>query len=308
MVNKDDSMNKWLVFSNISNMLRAGLLALAALGGIMAACAAPAGAQGTVTGNDQYTVFLLQSEAPNGSRVFTDSSAGHTEPHPITAVGNIWHSTAQAKFGTSSIWFDGTTHFTVPDSDDWFIDRDYTIDLWVWFGSFPRTDSTFVSQNDGSLWYFFTAYFGTRLYWEGPPRAAACVYSFSTGRWYHLAFTTRASTQATTSRLFIDGVLMDENSGPGYFINRAAPLWIGNLSGYDYPFRGFMEELRISKGICRWTANFTPPSGPYPAAPPTATPTVIPTATPAPVPAAAWPGLMLLVAALTGLLVCRRRK
>jgi hypothetical protein len=30
-----------------------------------------------------------------------------------------------------------------------------------------------------------------------------------------------------------------------------------------YSFNGWLDEIRISKGIARWTSNFTPPSAPY---------------------------------------------
>ena len=30
-----------------------------------------------------------------------------------------------------------------------------------------------------------------------------------------------------------------------------------------YFFNGYLDELRISKGIARWTSDFTPPSSPY---------------------------------------------
>jgi hypothetical protein len=31
----------------------------------------------------------------------------------------------------------------------------------------------------------------------------------------------------------------------------------------DFPHQGYMDEVRISKGIARWTSNFTPPTGAY---------------------------------------------
>jgi hypothetical protein len=34
-------------------------------------------------------------------------------------------------------------------------------------------------------------------------------------------------------------------------------------TGVESFFAGWMDELRISKGIARWTANFTPPTEPY---------------------------------------------
>ena len=31
----------------------------------------------------------------------------------------------------------------------------------------------------------------------------------------------------------------------------------------DYYFKGWIDEVRVSKGIARWTSNFTPPTQPY---------------------------------------------
>jgi hypothetical protein len=37
---------------------------------------------------------------------------------------------------------------------------------------------------------------------------------------------------------------------------------IGAQNGSNY-FNGWIDEVRISKGIARWTSNFTPPTQPY---------------------------------------------
>ena len=39
-------------------------------------------------------------------------------------------------------------------------------------------------------------------------------------------------------------------------------LWIGSDGGSTY-LDGYLDEFRISKGIARWTANFSPPDAPY---------------------------------------------
>jgi len=298
-VNKEEFMNNWLVFSNISNMLRAGLLALAALGGIMAACAAPAGAQGTVTDNDQYTVFLLQSEAPNGSQVFTDSSAGHTEPHPVTVFGDAHHSTAQARFGSSSMRFDGSgDYLTVPSSVDFEMGTGaFTVDFWYYHVGTGMNGRFFAHTSANR----FTGYvLGDCAAFHMGGGGVLSPTGITQPGWHHVAVVRRGDNGLTGVSLDgIFGTWSDQYAGPV----PADGLTIASIFN-SYFQNGYMEEFRVSKGIARWTENFTPPGAPVG----TATPTPQFTATPAPLPATAWPGLMLLVVALTGLLVrwCRK--
>ena len=45
----------------------------------------------------------------------------------------------------------------------------------------------------------------------------------------------------------------------------SVPLEIArrNIGGSECYFNGWLDEFRVSKGIARWTANFTPPAAPY---------------------------------------------
>jgi hypothetical protein len=47
--------------------------------------------------------------------------------------------------------------------------------------------------------------------------------------------------------------------------NSAQPLLIGcvDVVNKQFPFNGWLDEIRISKGIARWTSNFTVPGVPY---------------------------------------------
>ena len=43
----------------------------------------------------------------------------------------------------------------------------------------------------------------------------------------------------------------------------ATPMGIGANSDGTRPLNGWLDEFRISKGIARWTSNFTPPTQEY---------------------------------------------
>ena len=84
-------------------------------------------------GNDEYTKLLIHSNTTDGSTTFVDSSVGGST-HTITANGDVHHETDQAKFGASSIQFDGTgDFFSIPSSSDFaFGTENFTIDFWVY--------------------------------------------------------------------------------------------------------------------------------------------------------------------------------
>ena len=85
-------------------------------------------------------------------------------------------------------------------------------------------------------------------------------WSPSTGVWYHIAFIRNGST----GLLFIDGISQPLTVFTAFSTLPAlsAILTVGTDNDGSY-VKGYMDEVRISKGIARWTNNFTPPSTPY---------------------------------------------
>jgi hypothetical protein len=60
--------------------------------------------------------------------------------------------------------------------------------------------------------------------------------------------------------------VVDETTDSDPYIARPGNLTIGTYFGTSLNYgllAGFIDELRISKGIARWTSNFTPPTAPY---------------------------------------------
>ncbi len=82
------------------------------------------------------------------------------------------------------------------------------------------------------------------------------------GNWHHVAVT----REAGLLRMFVDGVLVGTGSSSASYTSTIARLSVGyQVQGSArYPFRGGIDEVRITNGVARYTENFAPPDGPFP--------------------------------------------
>jgi hypothetical protein len=221
--------------------------------------------------DDSYTKLLLHCDGVDASTTFTDE-AGKT----VTAVDTAQLDTAQYEFGTASGLFDGNSDYlSLDDSDDWnFGAGDFTIDGWVRFNSVTNSQ-VICSQciDGGNSWevMYFQLFAIKRLQFSFVSESVSKA-SYSTNwvpvvnTWYHIAI----ERTTTTAKIFINGVsqTLTENTafGTNDVGNIAHTLEIGrrDMGGAtDAFFNGWIDELRISKGIARWNADFTPPTSAY---------------------------------------------
>lgn len=224
------------------------------------------GAGAVIGGNDAFTKLLLHCDGGDGSTTFKDSSGS---AHSVTANGNAQIDTAQSQFGGAAALFDGTgDYLTVPyDSSLQFGTGDFTIDFWARPASLAN--NTFFSDRDGSgttdslIWFIDTGAGATggrmsvvdeSAYILGPTSDLG----LSVNTWHHFSMT-RASG---TMKLWVDGVEVASGTVSNDFNNTTA-----KYIGHDPPgapdYSGYIDEFRISKGVARWTASFTPPAHPY---------------------------------------------
>lgn len=221
---------------------------------------------------DSYTKLLIHADGADASTAFYNAAYPH---HNISASGNAQVDTAQSKFGGASALFDGTGDFlSAPDSADWsFGSGDFTIDFWVRFNTLPGSyQYEIVGQrvdNDNRWGMNFYDSSGSDIFeiqFNDSATSRGYFYSgdlgLSTGTWYHFAFVRSGST----AYLFKDGVSQALTTGTafGTIGDIAASLVIGAFGdGASRYLNGWLDEIRISKGIARWTANFTPPTAGY---------------------------------------------
>jgi len=212
---------------------------------------------GQVLGFDSYTKLLLHCDGYDASTSFLDATGRHT----ITAVGNAQLDTAQKKFGSASCLFDGTgDELELATSDDWdFGSGDFTIDLWVRWNSLATTK--LYRDNDGSGNVNLTFGWQTdnkfRISYstDGTNEVTNYVnWTASTNTWYHIAFI----RNGVDFKIYVDGVCQGTLNWTGIDLwDTSTAIKIGqNMNGW-------IDEFRISKGIARWTANFTPPTSAY---------------------------------------------
>lgn len=216
-------------------------------------------------GNDQFTKLLLHCDGANASTSFPDSNAGST-PHTVTAHGNAQVSTAQKEFGTGSAAFDGTagTNLTLGGGADFaFGTGDFTIDFWFRLNAVGALQFMFDGRDDLASHPIPSIYVDTTNkleYLVNGANQIAGTTTLAAGAWHHLA----VARAGTSTKLFLDGTqegstYTDSNT---YTVGAGVPF-VGASGLGAAPFTGWIDELRISKGIARWTANFTPPTAFY---------------------------------------------
>lgn len=221
---------------------------------------------------DPYTSLLIHFDGTNGSTTLKDNSQYN---QTITAHGNAQISTAQYKFGGSSGLFDGSgDYLTAPSISAYnFGSGDFTIDCWIRHGS-SSVDYGILNKGDFST---STRAFDFFIY--GPSGSRRPFFSYTSDgsttttvqgsgidlladTWYHLAVV----RYGTSLKIYVNGTSVASNTiGSAFIYSNSNALYIGALysGGLSSYYNGYMDELRISKGIARWTSNFTPPISAY---------------------------------------------
>jgi hypothetical protein len=238
-----------------------------------------------VGGNDSYCKFLLSSDTTNGSTTFADTSVGGAHGAANQVSGAV-HDTSQAKFGGSSAHFAGVSHFVKwAASADWQLTKtaSWTIDFWMRVDAFTAPWARVMEQQDtsGAVNAWSIRFNGNaspydRVYMnesqEGPTDANEMCGSQAgvpLDEWHHHAWVFNYSTLTLT--YYLDGVATDSAT-----TSHAQWDWTTSTTqefalcryggGATHGFDGWLDEVRLSKGIARWTANFTPETSPYVAA------------------------------------------
>lgn len=221
-------------------------------------------------------VLALHMDGTNGSTTFTDVT-GKT----VTANGNAQISTTQSKFGGASAYFDGTgDYLSLANSTNFnFGTGDFTIECWIYPTAYPQSwagsyYSTIVGKDVYSARGYalnvagngtfasisFSGWSNNSTYQEV---AGALTGQITLNTWKHVC----ACRNGNTLCLFVDGALITAGAftiniqDTGNTVRIGAAEFDATYKGY---FTGYIDDLRITKGVARYTANFTAPTAAFP--------------------------------------------
>lgn len=227
-------------------------------------------AYGAASANDPNFAnvsLLVHCDGTNGSTTFTDNSS---QNHTVTVNGSAQVTTTTVKYGTGGLNPNGG-HLQVTSSTDLDLTTgDWTIECW-----FYLTAATTVcvlmdkeSANGQYPWSLIT---------NSPTSTKMSLRRFNSGgtlltdligtttitanAWHHAA----ACRQGDNFYLFLDGNLEASRTDTGAVLrtNSSDPVNLGNNNS-NSSGACFMDDIRITKGVARYTANFTPPSAAFP--------------------------------------------
>lgn len=233
---------------------------------------------------DQYfsnVSLLLHAEGANGGTTFIDSS--QSMKTPISAYGGVTTSTLQKKFGASSAYFSSSGQTILyAHSADLHLNGDFTIEFFI-FPNGINSGYKAVLVKGGGLniaWASYEIVFdGTYLNFAASSAnsgydigaetgSSGRIGNPAVGAWSHVAVTRSGNVY----RGFVNGVMnYSETSSLTPYDSSPRGLAVGSNYQYNwgtgtptFTMQGFLDELRITKGVARYTSNFTPPSGPFP--------------------------------------------
>ena len=208
--------------------------------------------------------LLLHGDGADGSTTFTDNSP---TPKVPTNFGNVI-STAQSKFGGASIFANSSYMEYAANTDFELGSGAFTIECWYRGTSAANFASIIskgtISTTAGSYGLHFRSANNTIAFYLGAANDNVITSTTSirtAATWFHIAVT----RSGNSTRLFINGTQEGITYGFDYNITTGGVLTVGRDS-YSTSFKvnGYIDDVRITKGVARYTTNFPAPTAPFP--------------------------------------------
>jgi hypothetical protein len=188
-----------------------------------------------------------------------------------SAMGNVFETSGNAqisnsilKYGSGSMYFDGTTDFLY--NNNWLginANEDFTAEVWIYLTAAQANYRMMLADSNGNNSRYWTlnasgmeAQFGNTL---SVSTSSVITYTFAQNTWYHLALV-RSNNVVS---MYVNGVSQTVTypNQSTAFLNQGSALYIGKWNGASstYEYFGYMDDLRITRGVARYYQNFIPP-------------------------------------------------
>jgi hypothetical protein len=233
-----------------------------------------------VKGTAVYTAAFTPPTAPltaitNTSLLLSATNAGifdSPSKNVLETVGSAQVSTTVSKWGTTSMYCPATNgnYFLSPYNQPNFVfgTGNFTVEAWLYPTAFTNNAASpfgyGVNGSGGTTWWnleFNTS--GTGVWIDADAGRITASTTLATNTWTHVAVV-RTNTAVT---LYYNGVSVGTSATIGNITGSATSrlcVMTGTQDNGGRQFIGYIDDLRITKGYARYTANFTPPTEAFP--------------------------------------------
>ena len=215
-----------------------------------------------------YTVPTAPLTAISGTELLVNMADGQaidsTAQNNLTLVGNTDTSTGQAKFGNTSLFYDGSGDGAYYANGAALGTGDWTIETFLWVNDFDAKLGVFqYGGATGALAAQVTT--DQKLQVSSTSVAARLVTSgtINAQTWYHVAYVSYGGTLKVYINGTADSTTFDASSTTWTFTD--TNIYVGARyysNAVQRPFDGYLDEFRVSH-FARYTSNFTAPSEPF---------------------------------------------
>jgi len=224
-----------------------------------------------VKGTAVYTSAFTPPTAPvtaitNTQLLLNATNAGiydATALNDMETVGNAQVSTTQYKWGASSMSFDGTGDWLLfPNNVNITLNQAvFTIEGWIYLNAVGSARGI-AGKGTGTTGWLLSINSSNQVVFTDTTTAITSTGTLSVSTWYHIAVV-RSTTGTNQTKIYINGT----NDGTGTSatnFSQTNSLYVGADRTGGSAFNGYIEDLRITKGVARYTANFTAPTAAFP--------------------------------------------
>ena len=217
-----------------------------------------------VSGTAVYTAAFTPPTAPvtavAGTQILLSGTnsgiANAASANDISTFGTASTSSVQKKFGTKSLYFNGTTDYlTAPISSAFKFAGDITVEAWIYLTVANSYNFIYDCRTSGtSPTGFFLHLNGARqlVFEPGNTPAMTTTVTVALSTWTHVAYVRKGSANT----LYINGVVCTAPySSTTNYTDGNCVIGKTNEAAANY-FTGYIDDLRITNGVARYINGF----------------------------------------------------
>ena len=236
-------------------------------------------------GEEYFTGYITDARLVIGTAVYTSAFTPPTAPltaitntklllnmadgqaidsaaqNNLTLIGNTDTSTGQAKFGNTSLFYDGSGDGAYYENGAALGTGDWTIETFLWVNDFDADLGVFQYGGAvGALGGLVLTNQKIRVVSNNQAVRLETSGTINAQTWYHVAYVSYNGTIKVYINGTADSTTFDASSTTWTFTDTT--VYVGARyysSAVQAPFDGYLDEFRVSH-FARYTSNFTAPT------------------------------------------------